>query len=290
MQIDLFKRIEENMPRLSKGHKAIGEFIINYYDKAAYMTAAKLGVTVGVSESTVVRFAAEIGFEGYPELQREMKDLLKNKLTSFQRIEVTNDLIGNDDVLEKVMMQDVERIKKTLEVTSREDFNKAVDIISNADNIYIIGTRSAASLAGFLSHYFNLIFSKVKLINTTSESELFEQIMRIDQKDVIIGISFPRYSKQTTMALQYAKSNKTKTIAITDSIDAPTAKYADSILVAKSDMASFVDSLVAPLSLINSLIVALSIVNKEKLFTNFEKLENVWEEYQVYEKFEENKE
>jgi len=287
MQKSLFKKISEVMPDLSKGHKLIGQYILDNYNKAAFMTAAKLGVTVGVSESTVVRFATEIGFDGYPNLQRAMQDLMKNKLTAVQRIQVTIDQLGDQDILEKVLNQDIERIRKTLEETSREDFNEAAEIIDKAKTIYIIGSRSAAALARFLSYYFNLIFPAVKLVHTTSTSEMFEQIMRIDENDVMIGISFPRYSKQTVTAFKYASDNNANVIAITDSHASPLVKYADNVLIARSDMASVVDSLVAPLSLINALIVAVSIKNRDKVTENFGKLESIWEEYQVYEKTEE---
>lgn len=287
MHIDLFKKINDIIPKLSKGHKLIANYILQHYNKAAYMTASKLGTTVGVSESTVVRFATEIGFDGYPSLQKAMQELLKNKLTAVQRIEVTSDQLGNEDVLEKVLNFDIERIRKTLEQTSREDFNEATKIIANARTIYIIGSRSASALARFLSYYFNLIFPSVKLVHTTSRSEMFEQIMRIDENDVMIGISFPRYSKQTVLAFKYASSNNAKVIAITDSKSSPLAQYADNVLIAQSDMVSFVDSLVAPLSLINALIVALSIRNTDSVSKTFEKLEGIWEEYQVYEKIEE---
>ncbi len=287
MHIDLFKKINDIIPKLSKGHKLIANYILQHYNKAAYMTASKLGTTVGVSESTVVRFATEIGFDGYPSLQKAMQELLKNKLTAVQRIEVTSDQLGNEDVLEKVLNFDIERIRKTLEQTSREDFNEATEIIAKAKTIYIIGSRSAAALARFLSYYFNLIFPSVKLVHTTSRSEMFEQIMRIDENDVMIGISFPRYSKQTVLAFKYASSNNAKVIAITDSKSSPLAQYADNVLIAQSDMVSFVDSLVAPLSLINALIVALSIRNTDSVSKTFEKLEGIWEEYQVYEKIEE---
>ncbi len=287
MKRNLFNIINDEIPALSKGHKLIAKFILEHYDKAAFMTASKLGNTVGVSESTVVRFATEIGFGGYPDLQRAMQDLMKNKLTAVQRIEVTSDQLGNDDILEKVLNLDIERIRKTLEVTPRDDFEKAVETIANANTIYIIGSRSASALAGFLSYYFNLIFPSVKLVQTTSTSEMFEQIMRIDEKDVIIGISFPRYSKQTVTAFRFASQNNANVIAITDSYASPLVKFADNVLIARSDMASFVDSLVAPLSLINALIVAVSIKNRDKVSQNFEKLESIWEEYQVYEKTEE---
>lgn len=287
MKRNLFTIINDEIPALSKGHKLIAKFILEHYDKAAFMTASRLGNTVGVSESTVVRFATEIGFDGYPDLQRAMQDLMKNKLTAVQRIEVTSDQLGNDDILEKVLNLDIERIRKTLEETSHEDFEKAVETIANAGTIYIIGSRSASALAGFLSYYFNLIFPSVKLVHTTSTSEMFEQIMRIDEKDVIIGISFPRYSKQTVTAFKFASQNNANVIAITDSYASPLVKYADNVLIARSDMASFVDSLVAPLSLINALIVAVSIKNRDKVSQTFGKLESIWEEYQVYEKTEE---
>lgn len=287
MQIDLFTKISDVMPELSKGHKLIAKYILQYYNKAAYMTASKLGSTVGVSESTVVRFATEIGFDGYPSLQREIQDLLKNKLTSVERIEVTSDQLGENDILKNVLNHDIERIRKTLDQTSKEDFARACDIISNADTIYIIGTRSAAALATFLAYYFNLIFKNVKFVETNSRSEVFEQILRIDQNDVMIGISFPRYSRQTIHAFKYARDNNAKVIAITDHKMSPPARYADTVLIAQSDMASFVDSLVAPLSLINALIVALSIKNRGTISSTFEKLEGIWAEYDVYEKIEE---
>lgn len=287
MHKDLFKKINEITPNLSKGHKLIAKFILEHYNKAAFMTASKLGITVGVSESTVVRFATEIGFDGYPSLQRAMQDLMKNKLTAVQRIEVSNDQLGDEDILSKVLNLDIERIRKTLEETSKDDFNNAAEIIASAQNIYIIGTRSASAIALFLSYYFNLIFPSVKLVHTTSTSEMFEQIMRISENDVIIGISFPRYSKQTVTAFKYASVNHARVIAITDSYSSPLAEFADEVLIARSDMASFVDSLVAPLSLINALIVAVSIKNKDKVSETFEKLEGIWEEYQVYQKVEE---
>lgn len=288
MEKDLFTLINEKLSGLSKGHKLIANYILSHYDKAAFMTAQKLGKTVGVSESTVVRFASELGYDGYPALQKGLQELMRNKLTAVQRIEVTSDLMSGDDVLERVLNLDIDKIRRTLEETSREDFNRAVDKIVSCNTIYIMGTRSAASIASFLSYYLGLIFPHVKLVQSTTTSELFERIMRIDSKDVMIGISFPRYSKQTVKALKYAKSNGANVIAITDSKTSPIAKYADSLLLARSDMASFVDSLVAPLSLINALIVAVSIRNIDRVSQTFEKLEQVWEEYDVYAKSEED--
>lgn len=283
MYKDLFQKISDEIPNFSKGHKRIADYILNHYDKAAYMTAAKLGVTVGVSESTVVRFATELDYEGYPELQRALQEMMRNKLTSVQRIEVTSDQIGNNDIFEKVLNLDIDKIRRTLEESSREDFYGAVDTIIQAEKIYIIGARSASALARFLSYYFNLIFENTKFINTSSTSEMFEQIMRIGEKDVIIGISFPRYSAQTVKALQYGASNGAKVIAITDSKRSPLAEKADHLLLARSDMASFVDSLVAPLSLINALIVAIGIKKRTEVSHNFEMLEDIWQKYEVYE-------
>ena len=280
--------INEHDSHFSKGQKRIGEYIKSHYDKAAFMTASKLGSTVGVSESTVVRFAAELGFDGYPQLQKALQEMIRNKLTSVQRMEVMESQIGSKDVLSKVLNSDVEKIKKTLEQTDTEDFNKAVQSILNAKDIYVIGVRSAASLASFVSLFFILICGNVKLVNSTSESEMFEQLMRINKHDVIIGISFPRYSKRTIKALQYAKENGASVISITDSKYSPITAYSDHSLLAKSDMASFVDSLVAPMSLINALIVAVGLEKKEDIAQTFAKLENIWEDYDVYEKTEEN--
>lgn len=288
MEKDLFAKIEQQESKMSKGHKLIANYILSHYDKAAFMTAQKLGQKVGVSESTVVRFASEMGYEGYPALQRALQDLMRNKLTAVQRIEVTSDHMTRDNVLERVLTLDIERIRKTLEHTSLIAFNDAVDKIINCNAIYIIGARSAAPLASFLHYYFNMIFPHVKLIKNTTTSELFEQVMHIDEKDVIIGISFPRYSKQTAKILQYASNSGANVIAITDSEDSPLAQYADELLLARSDMASFVDSLVAPLSLINALIAAVSISDVDMVSHSFERLEKIWEQYDVYEKSEEN--
>lgn len=284
MEKDLFTLINERLPKLSKGHKLIANFILSHYDKAAFMTAQKLGITVGVSESTVVRFATELGYDGYPALQRALQGLMRNKLTAVQRIEVMNDRLTRDDVLERVLSLDIEKIRRTLEETSAEDFNRAVDMITSCNTIYILAARSTAPLASFMSYYFNLIFPKVRLVHNSSTSEMFEQIMHIDGNDVIIGISFPRYSRQTVKGLQFAKSKGTHVIALTDSISSPLAQFADTLLLAHSDMASFVDSLVAPLSLINALIVAVSITDIDRVSKNFERLEQIWEEYDVYEK------
>jgi DNA-binding MurR/RpiR family transcriptional regulator len=254
------------------------------------MTAQKLGKTVGVSESTVVRFASMLGYNGYPELQRGLQDLMRTKLTAVQRIEVTSEHMSSDDVLENVLNQDIDRIRLTLAETSKEDFHKAVDMIVGCNTIYIMGTRSSAAIANFLNYYLSLIFPHVKLVQSTTTSELFEKIMRIDSKDVMIGISFPRYSNQTLRALKYAKSSGAKVISFTDSKSSPLAKYSDALLLARSDMASFVDSLVAPLSLVNALIVAVSIRNVDRVTQTFERLEKIWTDYDVYAKSEEENE
>lgn len=287
MSRDLIHSITQQMTGFSKGQKLIAQYILAHYDKAAFMTAAKLGTTVGVSESTVVRFASELGFEGYPQLQRSLQELIRNRLTSVQRMEVTSDQLGEDNVLHKVLNLDIEKIRRTMEKISVEDFKKAVDTIVSAKNIYILGVRSASALSGFMSFYFNQIFDSVRLVNTTSTSEMFEQIMRIKQGDVFIGITFPRYSKRTVNAAAFAKQNSAKVIAITDSEASPIAEVADHLLLARSDMASFVDSLVAPLSMINALIVAIGLRKKDEISVTYERLEKIWDEYNVYEKIEE---
>lgn len=288
-QNDLLNTIEQKLPTFSKGQRHIAAFMLEHYDKAAYMTAAKLGNLAGVSESTVVRFAIELGFDGYPELQHSLQELIRTKLTALQRIEITNDRIGDSDLLEKVLCSDIDKIKRTLEEIDRKSFDSAVDAMIGAKMIYIIGMRSSSSLASFMYHYLSLIFPHVRLVRTTSGSEIFEQILRISKGDVIIGISFPRYSKRIINALEYAKKQSAHVVSITDSPASPIAAMADDTLLAKSDMASFVDSLVAPLSIINALIVAIGRKKQDEVSETFGKLEQIWDEYDVYDKSHDSK-
>lgn len=287
MSEPLLAKMDESIRRLSKGHKKIAAYIKENYDKAAFMTAAALGKKVGVSESTVVRFATELGFKGYPELQRALQQMIKSKLTAVQRMEVSQNLIGDGDIINSVLTGDIELIRETAERTSRDDFKNALAEINRAKRIYILGVRSSAALASFLAFYFNLVFDSVVLVDTSSASEMFEQMFRIDENDVCIAISFPRYSKQTVNAMRFIADRKAKIIAITDTDKSPIASFADYLLVARSDMASVVDSLTAPLSLINALIVGVTLSRREEVYDNFNKLEGIWDEYQVYEKTEE---
>lgn len=278
----LLTRIDLLMNSFSKGQKRIALYIEEHYDKAAFMTASKLGETVGVSESTVVRFATELGYDGYPKLQKAMQEMIRNKLTSVQRIEVTSSRIGDSNVLDSVLNQDIEKIRRTIEETSHEDFNRAVDEICKAKKIYIFGVRSTAAIANFLAYYFELIFDNVRVINTTSATTTYEHIFRITENDVMIGISFPRYSSMAVEAMDFARSRGAHAIAITDSLASPLVQSADSVLIARSDMASIVDSLVAPLSLINALIVATVLKKKEEVSETFRNLEHVWNREGVY--------
>ena len=284
MNQDLLRTIEEGMPSFSKGQKRIAEYILENYDKAAYLTASRLSAIVGVSESTVVRFALELGFEGYPEFQHSLKDLIRTRLTSFQRMEVTNQIIGDGNVLEKVLASDSDRIRRTLEGIDRKAFEDAVDKIVHAKNVYILGVRSSSYLAGFLNHSFRMIFDHVNFLQSTSGSEMFEQIMRIGEGDVLIALSFPRYSKRVVNAVEYARAQKANVVALTDRRQSPIAAYADQLLIAKSDMASFVDSLVAPLSIINALIVAVSRQKQAEVTERLRVLEEIWDKYEVYDK------
>ena len=283
MTRDILSVIQNSMPTFSKGQRLIARFILESYDKAAFMTASKLGKTVNVSESTVVRFAAELGYDGYPSMQKALQEMIRNKLTSIQRIEVANDRIGNQDILSMVMQSDIEKIRMTLEETDRASFRQAVDAILSAHRIYILGVRSAAALADCLGFYFNLIFDNIVLVHTTSASEIFEQLLRVGPEDVVIGISFPRYSSRTVKAMRFAKDRGANVIALTDSEASPLAEAATETLLAKSDMASFVDSLVAPLSLVNALIVAVGRRRNEDVEQIFADLEQIWSEYGVYE-------
>lgn len=283
---DILSNIQGNLSTFSKGQKLIANYILESYDKAAFMTAGKLGKTVGVSESTVVRFASELGYDGYPSMQKSLQEMIRSKLTSIQRIEVSNDRIGNQDILSMVLESDMEKIRMTLEETNRTDFDRSVEEIIRAKRIYILGVRSSAALAQFLGFYFHLIFEDVVLVSTSTVSEIFEQMLRVGKGDVVIGVSFPRYSSRTVKAMNFANDRGAAVIALTDSLVSPLAACADYTLVAKSDMASFVDSLVAPLSLINALIVAVGRKKNEDVSATFEKLEQIWDEYQVYEKVE----
>ena len=247
------------------------------------MTASRLGSTVGVSESTVVRFATELGYDGYPHLQKALQEMIRNRLTAVQRMEVAGDRMGNRDVLESVLSSDVEKIRMTLDELNREAFHSTAGAIVRARRIYILGVRSSSALANFMGFYFTLLFENVRVLYTNSVSEIFEQILRIGPEDVFIGISFPRYSQRTLSAMKYSKDRGAKVIALTDSRLSPLARYADHTLIAKSDMASFVDSLVAPLSVINALIVQVSMGRQEEVEQTFNKLETIWDEYHVYE-------
>lgn len=280
----LLSIMNEKYATLSKGQKKIADFILAHYEKAAFMTANAIGQSVDVSESTVVRFASELGFNGYPEMQKMMQEMIKSRLTSVQRIEVANQRMTETNVVEKVLSNDIELIRKTLNSIDKTAFAAAVDAINHARKIYIIGVRSSASLASFLAFYFNLVYDNVVLVDTSGASERFESLFRISEEDVCIAVTFPRYSKQTINSLQFVSERHAKIIAITDSSQTVIADLADWLLCAKSDMVSFVDSLVAPLSLINALIVAATNNKKEEIYRNFNQLEQIWDKYQVYEK------
>ncbi|MBE6599049.1 MAG: MurR/RpiR family transcriptional regulator [Ruminococcaceae bacterium] len=270
------------MPALSKGQKLIANYIIQNYDKAAYMTASALGAEVGVSESTVVRFANEIGFDGYPELQSKIRDTVRVRLTSVQRMESANIRMGEAEILDSILLNDAERIKSTLDTLDRAEFAKAVDLILGAKNIYIMGMRSSAVLAEFVNYYFGLLFDNVRLIRPAGGSEIFEHLMKIHSDDVLIAISFPRYTTGIVNAVEYAASTGARVVAITDSLSSPIVPHASAALVAKSDMASFVDSLVAPMSLINALIAYIGKKKHNEVTETLGRLEAVWKEYNVY--------
>ncbi len=281
---NILRRIENKMPKMSKGHKRIAQFISTEYDKAAFMTASKIGKYVGVSESTVVRFAVSLGYDGFHELQKDLEDVVKTKLTSLQRYEISFDKLQNQDVLSKVISADISILKDTLEKVDKLAFDEAVEALLSAKNIYIMGIRSSNILANFLAYYLNLVFDNVKMINTNSMSEMFEQTIRIGKNDVAVGITFPRYSRRTVKTLEYASSKGAKVIGITDTYQSPIMPYCDIKLLAASDMVSFVDSLVAPLSLINALIVAVGMKRKEQVTLNLNNLESIWEQFSVYNK------
>ena len=283
MERDILALLNRRSQKLSKGQRLIAQYIANNYDKAAFMTAGKLGETVGVSESTVVRFASELGYDGYPGMRRAMQDMIRNRLTAVQRIEVAKQQIDSGNLLDAVLSTDIEKLRMTLDEINKVDFEKAVDEILKARTIYIVGMRSSTSLANFMGFYMNLLLDNVRLLHDTSVSEVYEQVFRIREGDVFIGISYPRYSSRTIKAMQFAKSAGATVIGITDGPSSPFVGLADVNLFAKSDMVSFLDSLVAPMSLINALIVAIGFRRPEALSDTFDHLEGIWKEYDVYE-------
>lgn len=284
MKDDILTILEEKDPTFSKGQRRIASYITESYDKAAFMTASRLGAMVGVSESTVVRFAVELGYDGYPEMQKAMQEMVMNRLTSVQRIEVANDRIGNQDVLTKVLQADAEKLRQTSEMVSREDFKFAVEAILKARRIYVMGVRSAAPLANFAGYYLNYMFEDVRVLTVSGAGEMFENLVNISPEDVVIAFSFPRYSSATLKAAQYCRGVGATVIGITNSQLSPLAQNSDYTLIAKSDMVSLVDSLVAPLSVVNALLVALASAREKEVQLTLGTLEHVWEEYNIYEK------
>lgn len=267
----------------SKGQKRIAKYIYENYDKAAFMTAGKLGQTVGVSESTVVRFASELGYDGYPGMRKAIQEMIRSRLTSVQRIEVARETMNEENIFQAVLTADAEKLQATLDECDQRSFNEAVDLIINAKHIYIVGMRSSTCLANFLGFYLNLLLENVHIIQDTTVSEVYEQIIRIKEGDVFIGISYPRYSSRTLRAMDFAKKSGAKVIGITDGSTSPFVGVADTLIYAKSDMVSFLDSLVAPLSLINALIVSVGVKSKENTAETFKRLETIWADYDVYE-------
>lgn len=282
MNKDILSLMNAQSKGFSKGQRLIARYITENYDKAAFMTAGKLGKTVGVSESTVVRFATELGYDGYPGMRKAMQEMVRSRLTSVQRIAVAKDMVDGSNVLKYVMGSDIDKLQNTLDELDRESFEAAVDAIETAKNVYIVGMRSSAALASFMGFYMNFLKDSVRLIHDTTANEVYEQIMHIAPGDVYIGISFPRYSSSSLKAMKFAKSRGATVIALTDNGNSPFADVADIKLYAKSDMVSFLDSLVAPLSLINALIVAVAARKPEDLANTFEYLESLWSEYEVF--------
>ncbi|MCM1187850.1 MAG: MurR/RpiR family transcriptional regulator [bacterium] len=281
-QYDVLSRITEKYGRMSKSHKAIAAFISEHYDQAVFMTAARLGETLGISESTVVRFASGIGYEGYPEFQKALEECVKSKLSSIQKMDAKYGRSTQSEVLTSVITADIEKLQHTIDNLDPAAFELAISTILEAETIYIMGLRSNEPLAEFLHFYLNMIRGGVVLLKTTSVTETFEQMIRISHRDCFIGISFPRYSMRTLKAMEFASDRNAKVIAITDSVNSPMNLYSACNLLARSDMVSIVDSLVAPLSVINALVVAMCLKRPQEVKRNLEMLEETWNNYQVY--------
>ncbi len=278
---DLILNIQKQFPKLSKGQKRIAQFIIENYEKAAFMTASKLGMETNVSESTVVRFANNLGFDGYPQLQRSLQDIIKTKLTTVQRVDMGKEYSSDLEVVQRIMKSDMDNMRHTIDTINAEKIESVIDMILNADRVYVLGLRSSKSLADFLGFYLSLIKGDVIMVGH-GISDIYEQMLRISEKDLLITLSFPRYSSRSIEVTKYAKEQRAKIVAITDSEISPIATMADEYLTAKSNMASFVDSLVAPLSLLNALIVAIGMREKSDIKEHFNKLETIWEKYRIY--------
>ena len=277
---DLLVRLNKNYKTLSKGQKQLAAYITENYDRAAFITASKMGRIVGVSESTVVRFAYALGYDGYPELQKSLQELIRNKLTSVQRIQLTGDLQPND-VLRSVLKSDVSNIRATIDSIDNASFNAAINALLEAKKVYIVGLMSAAPLAQFLAYYLGFVMDNVVMVSGAM-GNIYEDLFRISGEDVCIGISFPRYSNRTIDALDFARGKEATIIAITDSVSSPIAEKAEHALIARSDMAGFADSLVAPLSLINAIIVACSLRRREQVSNTLSQLEGIWGSHGVY--------
>lgn len=284
MNQDVLVQLEALAPTFSKGQRRIAAYIAESYDKAAFMTASKLGKTVGVSESTVVRFAVELGYDGYPSMQKALQEVVLNRLTSVQRIGIMNDRFSGQDVVSLVLASDAEKLRQTGEALDREAFQASVNAILNARRIYIIGARSAAILVNFLGHYLNYMFDNVQVVTTSGAGEMFEKLVNVGDGDVVIGCSFPRYCATTAKCAQFCRSVGATVIGLTNSRMSPLGENCDYVLLAKSDMVSLVDSLVAPMSIVNALIVALASAREKELQRTFHTLEHVWAEYNIYEK------
>lgn len=288
MRQDILSLLKSKEASFSKGQRRIAQYILESYDKAAFMTANALGKTVGISESTVVRFAVELGFDGYPAMQKALQEMVVNRLTSVQRIEVTNDRIGTQNILTTVLQSDMDKLRQTSETADNAAFDAAVKAILGAERVFIIGVRSAAPLANFLGYYLNYMFQNVHILTTSGAGEMFEQIVGVNSRDAVIAFSFPRYSATTLKTAQYCRSTGATVIGVTDTKLSSLGQCSDHVLVAKSDMVSLVDSLVAPLSVVNALIVALAAKKEKELSKTFQELEHIWAEYDVYEKQDEN--
>lgn len=288
MRQDILSLLKAKEPSFSKGQRRIAQYILESYDKAAFMTANVLGKTVGISESTVVRFAVELGYDGYPSMQKALQEMVVNRLTSVQRIEVTHDRIGNQNILNTVIQSDMEKLRQTGEMADNAAFDAAVNAILGAERVFILGVRSAAPLANFLGYYLNYMFQNVHILTASGAGEMFEQIVGVNSRDAVIAFSFPRYSATTLKTAQYCRSTGATVIGVTDTKLSSLGQCSDHVLVAKSDMVSLVDSLVAPLSVVNALIVALAAKKEKELSKTFQELEHIWAEYDVYEKQDEN--
>ena len=286
---NIVKIINGKFPAMSRGQRKLAEYILAQYDKAAFLTAAQIGKQVGVSESTVVRFAGLLGYKGFPQMQKALEGMVYKRLHEAPAVDIENENTSGQEVLEQILKKDIRNISNTLEMADRRTFEMAVEKLLNARHVYLVGIRGSEPLAVYMGFYLKLMLDEVTVVSNGNTSDLFEELMKINEEDCLVGISFPRYSMRTLKAIEFANSRSVSVITITDSINSPMNLYSSCNLIARSDMTAAADSLCAPMSLVNALITAVMAKRRKNLLNRLEMLEDICNQYGTGENDELNK-